>query len=326
MSTGRQTQRPDEVTAAGQAGGSKKPVGYQSWHDLLFVHWRVPADVCQRLLPARLAVDTWQGSAWIGLVAFHMSGVRPRWFPAIPYVSRFPETNLRTYVRSAGNEPGIWFFSLEAARLPAVLAARAGWQLPYHWARMRVKRQCNRVRYTSRRLLDRGGAGASIVAEVEPAGDPGDMVDTSAAPGTLEEFLIERYVFYNLDRRGQLQQGRVRHRPYPLRAARWSRSTSRSTPPAGWRCRARPSTSFSAQASMSKLSAGERSGPKSLETNVQALRPPGSTSVDRRDFKTANHPEGADRRQDHGNHQAVGGSGQFEHQHDRRERTESGGG
>src|SRR5580700_9555767 len=96
----------------------KKPIGYQSWHDLLFVHWQVPADSCQRLLPSGLSVDTWQGDAWIGLVAFHMSGVRPRWAPAIPYLSAFAETNLRTYVRSGDNEPGVWFFSLEAARLP----------------------------------------------------------------------------------------------------------------------------------------------------------------------------------------------------------------
>ncbi len=172
------------------------------------------------LLPAPLTVDTWQGSAWIGLIAFHMSGVRPRWFPAVPYVSRFPETNLRTYVRSGSDEPGIWFFSLEAARLPAVVAARASWRLPYHWARMRVKRQGDRVRYASRRWFDRGGPGASIVAEIEPAGGSGDPLGRPAAPGTLDEFLVERYVFYNFDRKGRLQQGRVRHRPYPLVAAR----------------------------------------------------------------------------------------------------------
>ncbi len=137
-----------------QSDRNKPPIGYQSWHDLLFVHWRLRAEDVQRLLPDGLAVDTWQGDAWIGLVAFHMSGVRPRWFPAIPYVSRFPETNIRTYVRCGDREPGIWFFSLEAARLPAVLAARWGWRLPYHWSRMRVVRQGDRVSYASRRLLE----------------------------------------------------------------------------------------------------------------------------------------------------------------------------
>jgi uncharacterized protein len=200
-----------------QPADSPRPIGYQSWHDLLFVHWRVPAEVCQRLLPDGLVVDTWQGDAWIGLVAFHMSGVRPRWFPAIPYISRFPETNLRTYVRCGDHEPGIYFFSLEAARLPAVLVARETWRLPYHWASMRARRQADRVCYSSRRLLHGGGAGANITAQIDAAAlDSGTGVGTPAIPGTLDEFLIERYVFYNRDRRGRLQQGRVRHRQYPL--------------------------------------------------------------------------------------------------------------
>jgi uncharacterized protein len=200
----------------------KAPVGYQSWHDLLFVHWRVPADDVQRLLPDGLSVDTWQGDAWVGLIAFHMSGVRPRWFPAIPYVSRFPETNIRTYVRYSDHEPGIWFFSLDAARLPAVLAARAGWQLPYHWSRMRAGRHGELVSYASRRLLERSKASVEITAEVQPLltdGQP-NWLGKPAVSGSLDEFLVERYVFYNRDRRGNLQQGRVRHRPYPLLDAR----------------------------------------------------------------------------------------------------------
>lgn len=192
-----------------------KPIGYQSWHDLLFVHWRLPTEICQQSLPAGLTVDTRQGEAWLGLIAFYMSGVRPSWFPAVPYLSRFAETNLRTYVRCESGEPGIWFFSLEAARLLAVLAARAGWQLPYHWAHMSCQRQGNRLRYASRRWLDRSNASTSITAEILQS----DEEASPATSGTLEEFLVERYVFYNLDRRGQLQQGRVRHRPYPLLAA-----------------------------------------------------------------------------------------------------------
>jgi uncharacterized protein len=211
--------RPQPAQVDRQPGGIKPPVGYQSWHDLLFVHWCLPVDVCQRLLPAGLTVDTCQGSAWIGLVAFWMSGVRPPWFPAIPYLSRFAETNLRTYVRAGDHEPGIWFFSLEAAWLPAVLVARARWRLPYHWARMRVRRRGNLVSYASRRWLE-PSARANIAAQLEAAGGPSDPPGTPAKAGTLEEFLVERYVFYNLDRHGRLQQGRVRHRPYPLISAR----------------------------------------------------------------------------------------------------------
>ena len=225
-----------EDTRSGPTGSPvKQPIGYQSWHDLLFLHWRVPADDCQRLLPSGLVVDAWQGDAWIGLVAFHMSGVRPHWSPAIPYLSRFPETNVRTYVRYGAGERGIWFFSLEAARLPAVLVARWGWQLNYRWSRMRVDRHADSASYATRRWLEPSvgaritakidlGTTAKIDVEAYPAAAGGQTTKTRAEnhalPGTLDEFLVERYVFYNVGRRRRLLQGRVRHRPYPLVGAR----------------------------------------------------------------------------------------------------------
>ncbi|HEY1785475.1 MAG TPA: DUF2071 domain-containing protein [Pirellulales bacterium] len=218
---------PEAVHAAGTSTPPKKPIGYHSWHDLLFVHWRVLAEDCQRMLPAGLTVDTWQGDAWIGLVAFHMSGVRPRWSPAMPYLSRFPETNVRTYVRCGAGEPGVWFFSLEAARLPAVLIARWSWRLNYRWSRMRVDRDGASIRYATRRWLE-PAAGAQITATIDAAPQrraaennaAGDVAGNHALGGTLDEFLVERYVFYNVGRRGRLLQGRVRHRPYPLVGAR----------------------------------------------------------------------------------------------------------
>jgi uncharacterized protein len=130
----------------------------------------------------------------------------------MPYLSRFPETNVRTYVRCGDNEPGIWFFSLDAARLPAVLIARCGWQLNYQWSRMRVDRQADRVSFTARRWLD-PSTRANLTAEID-----GEI--HHASPATLEEFLVERYVFYNVGRRGRLLQGRVSHVPYPLADAR----------------------------------------------------------------------------------------------------------
>jgi len=208
--------RAEDLPTSRTGDPAKKPIGYQSWHDLLFVHWRIPADVCQRLLPSGLVVDTWQGDAWVGLVAFHMSGVRPYWSPPIPYLSRFPETNVRTYVRCGAGEPGVWFFSLEAARLPAVLIARWGWQLNYRWSRMRVDRQADHASYVTRRWLQ-PNAGAKMTAKI--TAEVATEIHT-AQPATLDDFLVERYVFYNVGRRGRLFQGRVRHRPYPLVGAR----------------------------------------------------------------------------------------------------------
>ena len=88
----------------------------------------------QRLLPPGLTAETFGGTAWIGLIPFLMEGIRPPVLPAMPWLSRFGEINVRTYVHDDQGRSGIWFFSLDAARLPAVAAARAGYWLPYFWS------------------------------------------------------------------------------------------------------------------------------------------------------------------------------------------------
>lgn len=193
---------------------SRRPVQYQRWRKLLFAHWRLPAVEVARLLPAGLTLDTWEDDAWIGLVPFEMH-VRPRWSP---WGLAFAETNVRTYVHFQGRDPGVWFFSLEASSSLAVGVARWRWHLNYFRATMEVRRSGDRVRYTSRRLWP-GASGASLAIEAEigalyPGTDAGH-----ALPGTLEHFLVERYLLYSCGRSGRLFRGQVHHRPYPLRSA-----------------------------------------------------------------------------------------------------------
>ncbi|MES2792761.1 MAG: DUF2071 domain-containing protein [Planctomycetota bacterium] len=193
--------------------------GYHTWSDLLFIHWRVPVSVLRPLLPPELEIDTYDGTAWLGLVPFRMFGVRPWWSCAVWGISDFPETNVRTYVHFQGRDPGVWFFSLDAAKLLAVALARCGWGLNYHWARMSVQRDGSRIAYRSRRVLS--GVVCDVDAEIG-VGLPGGIShgDTMVArPGTLEHFLVERYLLY-ARRNGRLYQGQVHHRPYPLHAAR----------------------------------------------------------------------------------------------------------
>jgi uncharacterized protein YqjF (DUF2071 family) len=95
----------------------------QTWHDLLFAHWSVRSETLRRLVPSELALDTFDGSCWVAVAPFHMSGIRLRGLPALPGLSRFPELNVRTYV-TLGGKPGVYFFSLDAGSLPAVWAAR----------------------------------------------------------------------------------------------------------------------------------------------------------------------------------------------------------
>jgi uncharacterized protein YqjF (DUF2071 family) len=189
--------------------------GYQKWRDLLFLHWRVPAEDVQPLLPPRLTVETFDGSAWVGLVAFDMLGVRPWWCPAIPGVSAFHETNVRTYVTREGSDPGVWFFSLDAASSLAVRIARWRWHLNYYRADLRISRSGREIAYSGRRRWrDAAEAAYSIEASVSM-----DDVNRPAVPGTLDAFLVERYAMYVQQRSGVLLRGDVRHVPYPIRPA-----------------------------------------------------------------------------------------------------------
>lgn len=206
-----------------------RPVGHGLWHDLFFVHWQVPAEVLAALLPPGLELDTYEGTAWLGLVPFEMSRVRARWMPAVPGLSRFPETNLRTYVVCRG-EPGVYFFSLDAANALAVWGARRFFHLPYHWARMEVLREGNRRIYRSvRRMHGNQRLTAPQIPEPSPDQPPGTHIEAEigspigeAQPGTLEFFLIERYLLFTTHCLDVLRC-QVHHRPYPLTQANLTR-------------------------------------------------------------------------------------------------------
>ncbi len=180
------------------------------WHDLLFAHWPVPAERLRPLIPPALGLDTFDGHAWLGVVPFRMSGVRPRPLPGVPRLSDFPELNLRTYV-SAGGRPGIWFFSLDAHNPVAVRLARALYGLPYFDARMSCEPSGERVRYRSVRT-HRGAPEARFTGTYGPAGE-------TPQTGPLEHFLTERYCMYTADRRGRVRRGEIHHGPWSLQPA-----------------------------------------------------------------------------------------------------------
>ncbi len=188
----------------------------QKWHDLLFAHWRVPVDDLRPLVPQSLALDLFDGEAWVGVVPFWMSGVRFRWMPPIPWAHRFPELNVRTYVRGGGqNLPGVYFFSLDAASLPAVCGARLAFHLPYFWSRMRVRHHHaaeGKIEYESYRV--QRNRPAEFKATYYPSGD-----EFTPQPGSLEHFLTERYCLYATNRRGEALRCDIHHLPWQLRAA-----------------------------------------------------------------------------------------------------------
>lgn len=177
------------------------------WETLTFLHWRYdPAEV-QRLLPKGLTVETYDGAAWVGLVPFHMV-VRVPGLPPVPWASYFPETNVRTYVTGPDGKTGVWFFSLDAARLGAVAVARTTLNLPYCWSRMRVGRRGDVVRYVSaRRWPDK----ATSEVEVE-VGEP------IAEASELENYLTARFRLWTV-LGGTPVRAQAYHPPWELRRA-----------------------------------------------------------------------------------------------------------
>jgi uncharacterized protein YqjF (DUF2071 family) len=184
----------------------------QTWRDLLFAHWPLPPEALAHALPPSLPLDTCEGSAWIGVTPFELTGLRPRGGLPAPVLSRFPELNVRTYT-TLGGKPGIYFLSLDAASRLAVRAARRAYRLPYFHARMKIERRRGAIRYASTR---RGpdAIPALFQAEYHPVGE-----SRQAPPGSLEHFLCERYCLYTTDDEGTPLRAEIQHPPWQLQRA-----------------------------------------------------------------------------------------------------------
>ena len=186
---------------------------YQSWNDLLFLHWRVEPDAIQAKLPKGLFVDCFEDQAYLGLVPFYMRNIHFRWTPSLPWISYFLEINLRTYVVDEAGTPGVWFFSLDCNQPLAVWAARTLFQLPYQHAKMSApKNKDGEIDYRSFRAhskTQKGLTQTQLQYRIHPE-------SSYAEPGTLDFFLAERYLLFAVNRKGKLRTGQVHHTPYPL--------------------------------------------------------------------------------------------------------------
>ena len=198
----------------------------QTWHDLLFAHWPLPAAILRPHVPARLEIDTFGGQGWLGVVPFRMSGVRLRGTPAVPWLSAFPELNVRTYVVADG-KPGVWFFSLDAANPIAVAIARAWFHLPYFHARMSCGVHDGWIEYSSERkhVAEESGVLQGCYRSVGPV--------FLAQTGTLEHFLTERYCLYAATGEGRLTRGEIHHAPWALQNAEAELTKNSMTEAAG---------------------------------------------------------------------------------------------
>ena len=185
----------------------------QRWTNLLFAHWPVAGDVLRQLVPESLALDLFQGQAWLTITPFYLSHLRPRGVPSVPWLSEFPELNVRTYV-TLDDKPGVFFFSLDAGSALAVEGARVLFHLPYFRAGMRVLSESDgTIAYQSRRTHD-GAPAAELRARYRPTGEASE-----SALGSLDNWLTERYCLYAVDRERRIHCAEIHHRPWSLRSA-----------------------------------------------------------------------------------------------------------
>jgi uncharacterized protein YqjF (DUF2071 family) len=189
----------------------------QRWNDLLFAHWPVAPSALAGLLPEGLQIDTFMGSAWLGVVPFWLDRLKLRGMPAVPGARSFPDLNLRTYVRDQITAtPGVYCFSFDASSLLAVAAAQLLYQLPYHWSEMRLERWNEReFGFYSRRRL----AGEPVVFKARYRGMGPTRKLAELRSGTLEYFLTERSCLYSQNRRGQAIRSNLHHVSWPLEEA-----------------------------------------------------------------------------------------------------------
>jgi uncharacterized protein len=181
----------------------------QTWDDLLFAHWPIDDTALGSLVPVPLSLDRFDGAAWLGITPFEIVALRPSITPPLPFASRFPELNVRTYV-THGGKPGIYFFSLDARSDVAVAAARLFYRLPYFRAEMSIRRDGETTDFSSSRVPGEARFSAHY--------RPGKMLP-HAAPGTLEHFLTERYCLYTIDERGRAYRAEIHHPPWNLQEA-----------------------------------------------------------------------------------------------------------
>lgn len=195
----------------------------QTWHDLLFAHWPIDVALLRAKVPSALELDLFDGRAWLAVVPFRMTNVAPRLVPALPWLSAFPELNVRTYVRVRG-KPGVYFFSLDATNSLAVAAARTFFHLPYFAADMAVVPRDGAIGYASHRA----GGGADFVGSYRPTGPAFEP-----HAGTLEHFLTERYCLHTIDPAGRLCTCDIHHPPWALQVAEAEITTNTMAAAAG---------------------------------------------------------------------------------------------
>lgn len=182
----------------------------QRWQKLLFAHWPLPSADIEARLPPGLELDLFEGEAWISIVPFQLNYMARVAHRLLPW-KRFLELNLRTYVRYR-DQPGVYFFCLDATDPLSVWGARRFFKLAYFNAQASLNGVDSEIRYRSRRKDS--GPQAELDISYRPTGEV-----FSTRPGQLDHWLTSRYRFFSTDTRHRVYEGRIHHAPWQLQSA-----------------------------------------------------------------------------------------------------------
>lgn len=203
----------NEVVHSSWSLPSKYWIMQQNWRNLLFLHWPIPPEKLRPHIPSSLQIDTFNGSAWLGVILFVLEGIYPRGISFFSLTPKFPEINVRTYVKYDG-KPGIYFLSIDVANWASLKIAKRWYRLPYHSAQISIRKEgktfhCHSIR--------KGNANTPILFE-------GKYVPVSEVffpkEGTLEHWLTERYCLYSSNNGVNIYCGEIHHQPWPLQKAK----------------------------------------------------------------------------------------------------------
>ncbi len=185
---------------------------YQEWNRVLFLHWEIPFDLLRNVVPKQLPLDSFDGKYYISLVAFTMEHIRPRYLPAVAFVSDFHEINIRTYIK-IDNKEGVYFLSIEAGKALSAFVARKLSGLPYRKTDMTR----NHGIYTSTNHAQKFHFHTDY--------DTGALLTSKTS---LDKWLTERYCLY-LEEDNHIYRYDIHHKEWEIKSASVRQLTTQYT-------------------------------------------------------------------------------------------------
>lgn len=183
-----------------------------TWNNILLLHRPIEKGRLVDLIPQGLELQTYDGAAWISIVALHMTGVHMKGMPSVPFASEFLQLNVRTYVQ-AGYKPGIFIFSSDVSNPLVMVAEKQLFHVPSHFAEMTHQSDAGLNLFSSKRY-ESGGSSAEFSVSYGPVSPV-----YAAEKGSLDQWLVERYCQYAVGPQGKLYRSEIHHFPWPLQRA-----------------------------------------------------------------------------------------------------------